>query len=84
LYHFEVGINTSPRQNNLVELKYMAKDRYYTKTHLPDSIKEQLDLECLSEYELFESNHDDVLQIDNIIGEAKILTIEEFDQIHNL
>ena len=62
----------------------MAKNRYYTKTQLPESIKVQLDLECLSEYELFESNHDDVLQIDNIIGEAKILTIEEFDKIDNL
>ena len=62
----------------------MAIYRYYTKTHLPESIKVQLDLECVSEYELFESNHDDVLQIDNIMGEAKVLTIEEFDQIENL
>ncbi len=47
----------------MVILNFIHKkfNRYYSKYELPDRISIDIDMDCISNSELFESNHEDVI-----------------------
>ena len=59
---------------------------YYRKSDIAKDSKliPGLKLECISDYEVFESNHKDVIFIETIVGKCSILRFEEYEQLDEI
>lgn len=52
---------------------------YYKKTDLSVELLSQRELKCLSDFEVFLSNHKDVIYIESIVGKCKVLKFSEYE-----
>jgi hypothetical protein len=54
---------------------------YYRKTDIIKDVKfiNKFKIDCISNYELFNSNHKDTIFIETIIGKCTVLTLDEYE-----
>lgn len=59
---------------------------YYRKKDIIKSLKTipKFNSDYLSEYELFESNHKDVIYIETVIGKCCVLSIDDYDKLEEV
>ncbi|MCQ2816986.1 MAG: hypothetical protein MJ252_06950 [archaeon] len=72
---------------NITEWPTIEVKWFYKKDDInlkKNGINNKKDINCLSEYELFNSTHKDIIFIENIIGKCKVYTLEEFEKLEDI